>query len=284
MPRRIHTLTEWLKEFVCKHFHFSVCLSYLGSSAELPTRWLMLPHVEHLIELAEGTVRWHRLALVCTHLDGAQAIIWQAWENDCWGFFSGGFCVFVCRCPQIRSRRHNPLDYTLQLFLCWAIGHILLSPWWVLLVMLALCVLMAMMVLPNEYVAFSQPLIQMICSVWLWPPSPYSYSFLFPCNPHTSHLKKTPVVAAGRTVSTPSSPLSWTWRGTDCKARCVQKTETLSRGRQELSCLTIPFVVLMRRGSAVLYCEGPAGCKLIFIKVMYIRRCAAALLIVRVVH
>lgn len=99
---------------------------------------------------------------------------------------------------------------------------------------------------------------------WLWPPSrgpksPYSHSFLSPCSPHTSHLRKTPVVAAGRIVGSPSSPLSWTWRGTDCKTRCVQKTKS-----QELSCLSIPFVVLMRHGSAVLCCEGPAGCKLIF--------------------
>lgn len=111
IPPIIHTFIESLKVFVWKHIHFYVYLFYHGNSAELLTRRLMLPHVEHLIELAEGTVRSHRLGLVCIHLDGAEAISSQAWENDCLHFFYGLICGNE-QMPAKSSIRRNLPDHT----------------------------------------------------------------------------------------------------------------------------------------------------------------------------
>lgn len=47
------------------------------------------------------------------------------------------------------------------------------------------------------------------------------------------------------------------------------RAETLSRGWQELWCLSLSSVVLMRAKSAALHCHGPAGCKLTVIEETY---------------
>lgn len=241
----------------------------------------MLPHVEHLIELAEGTVRSHGRGLVRIHLDVAQAISWQAWGKWLLAFF---FVVVMSKCPQNPSRRRNPPDDTLWLCLCQVFGHILLSRWWVLLVIVALCVLVALALSFSHFHSLcseSFPLSDdrgCLCRGW----SPIVTVFFSPA----VHIHHT----AGRHLwwlqaeqsALPSSRLSWTWCGTDCKTIDVRrKAETLSRGWQELYCLSLSFMVLMRHGSAVLYCCRPAGCKLTVIKETYIRRCV---LIGRGVH
>lgn len=75
---RIHERDEYLTVFalstLSKCSHFCISRFYYGSSAEVVTGRLMPLHLEHLIELAQGAVRWHRLRLVCVPLDGAQAM------------------------------------------------------------------------------------------------------------------------------------------------------------------------------------------------------------------
>lgn len=82
-----------------------IYLFYFGNSAEVLSRWLMLPHVGYLIELAQGEAAQHSLRLVCIHLDGAQTISCQPWENDRWHFFYG---LIHCK-EQTRAEGTFPL-------------------------------------------------------------------------------------------------------------------------------------------------------------------------------
>lgn len=104
-------------------------------------------------------------------------------------------------------------------FLCQVFGQILLSQWRVLVAIVALCVLVALMVLSHKDVSYSQPLPRIISSIrWPWLPLqrviPLS-QFSLSAEVHTHHT-------AGRHLWWLQGKQSALWVPlSDCKTRCA---------------------------------------------------------------
>lgn len=90
----------------------------------LLTRWLMPHSVEHLIELAEGTVRLPRLGLVCIHLDGHRPLIVRNWLL---ALFTASFVV-MSECLQNQAGGKIPRWIIGGLFPCGGISIWTYSP------------------------------------------------------------------------------------------------------------------------------------------------------------